>query len=515
MNSPRIRRTLIRCCRSTVAIYAAMLAPVLAGSVALGVEVTSWAGAQVDMQRAADASARAGAIYCYNYAASNSGSTCRSNTTAAQTAATLAARLAEVNKVTGASSPAWNSTTSTYSDNNVTARIVSGLKSSSDSAVQVSVQESIPLTISRAFTSAQSVTVSATSTSEVTSATTTTGGSGGQPCLLALQTGTGSTSGITANGSITVTASGCTLVSNSSFNDSGGSSFTVAGIYAVGTIASSSYPTLTLPCWATINGSSNNNGCNPYPSSGLLQSNAVVYGNASVVTDPYASNSAMQDAFTHASSTSGPSISCSNQQCGLPATSGSTFNGSYCSGQGTGSVTCYLKPGNYGSFSVSSGGPYYFNYASGGYVFNGNVSLTNNTTHNGTGVTFFTTGTFNGANTFNFNLSAPSTTVDPGSAGPWQIAGVVVAGNTTGTVTLSGNPQFLVTGVVYFPKATFSSQGSNGLGASSTSCLEIIVDNITLSGATYLNSSCSGVNALTFSSQPGTSSTTYSTALVQ
>jgi hypothetical protein len=289
----------------------------------------------------------------------------------------------------------------------------------------------------------------------------------------------------------------------------------VAGIYAHGTIASSLYPTITLPCWAAINNSSSNNGCNPYPSSGLLQSNSYVFGNSAIVTDPYATNTVMQEAITNAPHTTGSSISCSNQQCGLPSTSGSTYNGSYCTGQGTGAVTCYLKPGNYGSFTVGSGGPYTFNYAAGGYVFNGNISLTNNTTSNGTGVTIFTTGTFNGANTFNYSLSAPSTTVNPGTAGPWQIAGVVLAGSTTGTVTLSGNPQFLVTGVVYFPNATFSSQGSNGLGASGTSCLEIIVANITLSGSTYLNSSCSGLNTVAFTSQPGTATTTYSTALVQ
>jgi hypothetical protein len=427
----------------------------------------------------------------------------------------------------------------------------------------------------------------------VVASTSTTGGSGGQPCLVALNSSTASTAGFNANGSITVNASTCTLVSNSNFNDTGGSSFTVGGIYAVGTVAASSYPTITIPCWATINGSSNNNGCSPWPSSGLLQSNASVHGNASLLTNPYASNTAMQDAMTHAASTMGQNLQCYNQNCyygpsftgsisGTRLTvtavttgtlaagqtlsgtgvSGSTtitalgtgsggvgtytvsqsqtvtseamnawasvpgstttnvINGTYCTGQGTGSVTCYLQPGNYGGFSVTSGGPYYFNYAAGGYVFNGAMSLTNNTTHNGTGVTIFTTGTFVGSNTFNYNLIAPSTTVDPGSSGPWQIAGVVLAGSTgdpnggTG-VTLSGNPQFLVTGVVYFPNATFSSQGSNGMGSSSTSCFEIIVNNITLSGATYLSSSCSGVNALAFYSQPGVSTTTYSTALVQ
>ncbi|MGA3398564.1 MAG: hypothetical protein ABSC95_05035 [Acetobacteraceae bacterium] len=503
--------------RATVAIYVALLAPVLTGSIALGVEVTSWSGAQLDLQRTADASAREGALYCYNYTLNNTGSSCLTNAAAAQTAATLAARLAEVNGATGASNPTWNASTKTYTDNLVTAQIVQGVKSSSDTAVQVSVQKTVPLTVSRAFSSTSSVTISTSSVSEVVASTTTTPGSGGQPCLVALQTGSGTTSGISANGSITVNAPGCTLVSNSSFNDTGGSSFTVGGIYAHGTVAASSYPSVTIPCWATINGSSSNNGCTPYPASGLLQSNSYVFGGSTVLTDPYASNTAMQDAVAHASSTTGPSISCSNQQCGLPSSSGSTYNGSYCSGQGTGSVTCYLKPGNYGSFTVGSGGPYLFNYAAGGYVFNGNISLTNNTTHNGSGVTIFTTGTFTGSNTFNYNLTAPSTTVipNPASAGPWQIAGVVLAGSTSGTVTLSGNPQFLVTGVVYFPNATFSSQGSNGLGASGTSCLEIIVNNITLSGASYLNSSCSGLNALTFNSQPGTSTTTYSTALVK
>ena len=69
MSQNRIRLGLFRCRRSTVAIYIALMAPALAGAMALGVEVTSWSGAQVDMQRAADASARDGAIYCYNYAA--------------------------------------------------------------------------------------------------------------------------------------------------------------------------------------------------------------------------------------------------------------------------------------------------------------------------------------------------------------------------------------------------------------------------------------------------------------
>jgi hypothetical protein len=157
-----------------------------------------------------------------------------------------------------------------------------------------------------------------------------------------------------------------------------------------------------------------------------------VHGNASVLTDPNASNTAMQAAMAHAGSTMGQNLECYNQNCyygpsftgsisgtkltvtavttgtlaigqalsgtnvsssttitalgtgtggigtytvsqsqtvsseainGWASVPGSTItnviNGSYCTGQGTGSVTCYLQPGNYGGFNVSSGGPYY------------------------------------------------------------------------------------------------------------------------------------------------------------
>ncbi|HVC61240.1 MAG TPA: hypothetical protein VND19_12865 [Acetobacteraceae bacterium] len=529
MNRSRFRPGLLhRCRRATVAIYIAMLAPVLAGAVALGVEVTSWSDAQLGLQLTADASARAGAISCFDYTLASGGS-CRNNSTAAQTAATLAAQLAEQNGATGTSTPTWNAATSTYADNQITAQIVTGVRQSSDAAVQVTVQKTVPLTISRIFTSTPSVTVSASSIGEVTSSSS--GGSGGQPCMVALQTKAQGGTGLSAAGSINVNASGCTLVSNNGFSDSGGGSFTLAGIYSVGPLASSTSaaaPNVMIPCWVPINGSSEaQNGCSPWPSSGLLQSNVYVHPNSSVIPDPYASNAAMQAAMAGAASTTGASIACSNQHCtytpqggsatAVPSVSGGTaLNGTYCTGQGTSSVSCYLQPGDYGGFAVTSGGPYYFIFASGGYVFNGNIDLTNNTTSSGsssgTGVTIFTTGTFTGANTFNFTLTAPSTTVsNPG--GPWQIAGVVLAGSTTQTVSLSGNPQFQVTGVVYFPTATFDSQGYNGLGASTTSCMEIIAGSITVTGATYVSSGCSAVNAESFFSQPGTES--YSTALVQ
>jgi len=608
-------RGLRRCRRGSVAIYVALMTPVLAGAVALGIEVSSWSGVQTQMQRAADASAAAAGAYC-TYDSSNSKydvNNCGSGGGSQSTAKTLAQNLAQVNGATSATA---------------TVNQGQGVHSTSDTTILVSVQKTVPLTISRIFDHNGSVTISATSTGEIESSTTTTTttvpGTGGQPCMLALNKWNNSSSttgntGFIANGSITVNSSGCTLVSNSNFYDTGGSSFTVAGIYAVGAmpgtaspVPTTSGPLLLLPCWASVNGSSQStNGCSTYPANGLMQSNSAVHASQSALPDPYATGTstaalAMQAAVADAGSTTGPSLACSNQHCSytmtftgsisgktltvtaassanlavgatlsgtgvtnsttitalgtgtggtgtytlsssqtvgsetitasnaVPGATSSLLNGTYCVGQGGGSVNCYLYPGDYGSFNVSSGGPYTYYWEPGGFVFNGNVSLTNNTTSDnavsGSGETVFVTGQFNGANSFNFNLTAPGSTSNPGSGGPWQIAGVVLAGSgsDTGTyggngfvpvVTLSGNVQFLVTGVVYFPNGTFNSQGSNALGSSSTSCFELLAGNIVVTGATYLDSSCSSLNALAFESTPSSTSTstaaTYNTALVQ
>lgn len=537
------RATLFRNRRAAVAIYVAMLAPVLAGVVALGVEVSSWASAQVNVQRIADASASQGAITCYNYLTQSKGSqTCLNTNSLAQTAATLSAQLAEVNGASGGSNAAWNSTTNTYSDNNITAQVIDGVQSASDAAVEVSVQQSVPLTLAGIFNSKPSITVSASSTAEVVSSTktTTTGGSGGQPCLLALSTSAKGT-GLTTTGSIN--ASGCTLVSDSNLTASGGGSFTASGIYAVGQTPSSSSPTpspiLSIPCWMDINGTTSKSVCYNYAT---IQSNPAIYPGASSVPDPYSSaavsdpnnvKAAIKLAIANAASTTGPSISCptastsglynGSNGCNLPGSSGSTYNGSYCTGQGTSAITCYLQPGNYGSFTISGGGSWTFKFAPGGYVFNGNMNFSSgNMTFSGTGVTIYTTGTFSGGSSFSMTLTAPSSTVEPSptTAGPWQIAGVALAGGGTNSTTfsLSGSSTFNIDGVVYFPNAAFTGSGSDTIGSSSGSCLEMIFSTISLSGATNIASSgCSGLNALAYTSVPATTSTTtqYSMKLVK
>jgi hypothetical protein len=448
------------------------MAPVLSGAVALGVEVTSWSGVQVNLQRTADASARAGAIYCYNYAINNSGSSCLSNATAAQTAATLAARLAEVNGITGASSPSWNASTKTYTDNLVTAQIVSGVKSSSDTAVQVSVQESVPLTISRAFTSGSSVTVSAASTGEVVA--TTTSGGGGQPCLVALagdSNGTTTGTDISMSGSFVITAPTCTIRSDQGLSMSGSAVVTTAGIYAGGSISTSGSIVIT--------GAENQS--------------------AGQISDPYAGDTTLQAALTTANSATGSAITCS----GSNSCTGPTGWGSCGGGK------CTLNPGTYSALSVSGSTIIVFN--PGLYTIAGNISFSGSTNISGSGVTILmgkgSGNTFTVSGSTIVSLSAATTAGASGGA----IPGILIASQSTGGSSFSGSSGLGFTGVIYYPNGPLTISGSAASG--SLTCAEVIAYTISLSGSANLSSSCSSYGAATFGSLAST--TTYTTALVQ
>jgi hypothetical protein len=444
---------LLRARRAAVAVWVAMLAPVLTTAVSLSMEVSNWAVVQVDVQGQADTAAIAGAL---NYKSTGN----------AQTAATAAARMAQLNGAQGTAIPTWNSGTSTLSDNMVTAQVTTGAKSSSDTAIKVTVQQTVPLTLSKMFSDLSSVTITGTSMAELV--TTTSAGTGGQPCLLALSSG----GSITGAGSTNISMPNCTIRSNGTIGIHGGGNVSTGGIYAGGAIS--------IDAWIPTTGGQ-------YPSDGTI-------------SDPYASNTTLQSALTTAAGLTGvTNVNCTNTGCSpaLPNGSACTFGGS---------VTCTMKPGNYGSFALS-GGPYTFTWNPGLYLFKGNVNFSGSTSSSGSGVTIITAGTFTGQNTFAMTLSAPSTSAAASTGG---IAGIALAGNTTGTVTLSGSDTFTITGVVYFPNATFDASGSSGLGISTTSCLEIIAASIKLTGSSYFNSSCSSVNAAGFSSVPGTSTTNAS-----
>jgi hypothetical protein len=198
-------------CRASIAIWIAMMIPGLVMATALGVELAGWATAQVAVQRAADLSAISGVI---NYKV----------TTNKQTAATFAARMAQVNGGVGTATPSWNSGTNTLTDNQITAPIVTGWQTSSDTAIKVTIQKTIPATVSSVFSSIGSHTVTGTGLGELVSMTA--AGSGGQPCLLALNTAT-SAIGVTRGANVSI--SDCTVRS------SGGVSISSADVTASAT----------------------------------------------------------------------------------------------------------------------------------------------------------------------------------------------------------------------------------------------------------------------------------------
>lgn len=475
--------------RASVAIWIAAMAPGLIMAISMGIEVGSWAYTQVSVQRSADLAAMAGAI---NY----------QSTTNKQAAATFAARMAQLNGGSGTASPTWNSGSNTLTDNQITAQVVSGWQTSSDTAIKVTMQKTVASMLSYPlFSSSPSHTITASGTAELI--TTGGAGSGAQPCLLALST-SGTVSG---TGSTYWTMPNCGVRSNGTVDvHGGGGPLTTAGIYAGGAV--------NIDTWITTTGGQ-------YPNSGTIP-------------DPYASNTALQNLFTSTAALTGvTNISCGTTG-GVVGTAGQYTGDNNCNGTNTlpnggtcvtgGGVTCTMKPGNYGAWLVPQGGPYTFNLQPGLYLFNGPILLSQNTTTNGTAVTIITVGgtysgtaySFTGSNSFNFNVTAPTPSDVLNTGG---IAGIVLASNSSTTVTISGNAAFNIEGVAYFPNAIFDASGSSCNSSSpcfgtnnGTACLEIIASSIKTTGNSNFNSNCTAYGAATFTSLPGT--TTMSARVV-
>jgi hypothetical protein len=471
------------------------MTPGLIMAISMAIEVGAWAAAEASVQRSADLAAIAGAS---NY----------KSTQNAQTAATFAARLAQMNVNTGTTTAlSWTGScttpctstctvTGTESQASVTPAIhittevilCGGLANTSDTMLKVTVQKPIASLLSYPLFSANATnTVAATSTAELV--TTTGTGSGGQPCLLAL-----STSGtISSSGSTYWTMPNCTVRSNGTISVSGGGGpLTTGGIYAGGTIS--------IPTWIT------------YTPTPYNQDDGTI-------PDPHATNTSLQNQMTTAAGLTGvSSISCGTVG-GVNGTAGQYTGNNNCNGTNTlpnggscvtgSGVVCTMYPGNYGTWNVPQGGPYTFNMQPGLYLFSGAVTLTNNTTTNGSGVTIITAGAFQGENTFVFNVTAPTPAQATSNGG---VAGIVLAGSSGSGITLSGSVAFNVGGVVYFPNGPFNASGSScDSGASycsgAVTCLEIIASSIELSGNANFNSNCSSLGATSFTSVGGSTVT--------
>lgn len=131
----------------------ALVMSVCLGLIGLGIDVSYWGLVRIELQDTADVAAIAGAL---SY----------QSTSNAQTAATVAAGVAELNGATGAAGRTWNAATRTLSDNQITAQIVAGIRNPADIAVEVSIRRSVPLFFARVLSSQRLTTVSANSWAE-------------------------------------------------------------------------------------------------------------------------------------------------------------------------------------------------------------------------------------------------------------------------------------------------------------------------------------------------------------
>jgi hypothetical protein len=263
--------------------------------VGVGIEISNWAVVQLELQRTADLAALAG---IEEYIDSNN----------AQSAAISAASLAELNGAVGAPTRIWDGPKRLLSDNNITAQIKPGVRDILNIAMQVTVNQTVPLSITRVMSSMPSIVVSATAWAEIIPKM--------QPCLLALNA---SGAGVNAQGSVSVNLTGCSIRSNASISTGGAATMAASAFYAAGTITGS-------------------------------ETGGPRYPNDGTISDPYANYSPVQNALNHLIPGYGSSFSDN------PNSSTSLIPGEWSSWNVKGTVI--LAPGIYyvnGDISLGSG----------------------------------------------------------------------------------------------------------------------------------------------------------------
>jgi hypothetical protein len=405
--------------RASVALLVGMTAPVLVMALGLGVEVSRWSTAKVELQSIADGAAYAGAM---NYMASG----------AAHTAALAAANLAWINGIPGTSTPTWTAATGTLVDNRITVTVATG-----PTEVTVTVRQALPLYLAAIFTTATSQTISATA---VVQLTTTTSGSGPPACVVALQglsNGVTTTNDIPLSNGTTVTTSNCATRSDASISITGG---------------------------ATVNGNVYAGGQISISNGGSIAKGDTGTANAGQIPDPFASDTAVQNALTSAASATGSAVNCT-----------------------TGGVNCTISPGSYTGITVSNGDTLTLN--PGLYTVNGAVNFAGGGLKvNPGGVTIVSTGAVtiaNGVSVTGFSAATNS------SATNGAIAGVLLATSASGSsaVQFAGGTNFAFTGLIYVPNGTFNV--SNGVANNSSGCAEVVAADVTLAGGSTFASNCS------------------------
>jgi hypothetical protein len=396
--------------RGTAALFIGFLAPVFIGVLALGVEVASWEAATVSVQRAASLSAVAGAI---NF----------NSTGDLQKASMAAAQVAQLNGAAGAAAPTWNATTKTLTSNKISVSAVSGFQNSSDTALRVTIAQDRPVGMAGYLTFLTQVTIPGTATAELNTKN--------DGCVLALQTGT---TGVTMTGTSSLNSPNCAVISDGSMSFNGNTGVTASAFIASGSITGG----------------------------GNLVGTQIT--NAPNTSDPYATNSSVQNAIAGLVPGDGSSVH--------------TKNGD--------NIT--IDPGTYSDFLLSGGT---LNLNPGRYVVNGNITLNGSSALIGSGVTIVVSGSISVGGSATMTLSAAGASATNGA-----IPAMLFIGTSSSSLTIGGTVGSTFTGVLYFPNASISFSGTPTPTASgSDGCLELIGATVSFNGTVQASSNCQSLGA--------------------
>jgi hypothetical protein len=327
----------------------------------------------------------------------------------------------------------------------ITAQVVTGVKSASDTAVKVTVKKTINASFSTIFSrTGTNETIVAIATAEIVSVAT-----GPQPCLFAIEgDGDGVTTGndLTLTGSANFTSSDCSVLSDAGIKLTGSSTINAEGTYAAGTISTSGSATIT----------------------------GGTYQNSSQISDPYATFAPLQTEFAALSPGQGSAINV------------------------TGSGATTLNPGTYSSLSVTGSGTVTIN--PGLYIINGDVNLGGSATITGNGITIISSGTLSDTGSSSVTISAPRTGSTHGG-----IPGVLFASRSTSDSSFTGSTSLPFAGLIYYPNGTMAFSGGSTPG--STGCSEVVAGTIKLTGSSNLSvTGCASYGTQSFGSLPSTTS---------
>jgi len=122
----------------------------------------------------------------------------------------------------------------------------------------------------------------------------------------------------------------------------------------------------------------------------------------------------------------------------------------------------------------------------------GNLTLSNNASLVGSGVTFIVTGSLTLSGNAALTLSAPKTGASPGFA---------IVATTAGTVSMLNNGTNAITGMIYAPAANLLVKNASSLDA----CLEIVVNSVVVeAGVSLTTQNCSAYGLPDLGSQLST-----------